>query len=164
MARISTQTAWRRLVGVTLLVCLAGCSLREEHVPPPPAPQAHEEVAPAPVPPVQESAPPEQPTTTQTGMASWYGPGFHGKETASGDTFDQHALTAAHRTLPLGTEATVTNVDTGQSVTVEITDRGPAVKNRQIDLSKAAAKQIGLTKKGVAKVKIEAKTPPQADK
>jgi rare lipoprotein A len=91
--------------------------------------------------------------------ASWYGPGFHGQATASGETFDQHALTAAHRTLPLGTEATVTNLDTGQSVTVTINDRGPYVPGRQLDLSLAAAKQIGLTKKGVAKVKIETKRP-----
>jgi rare lipoprotein A len=137
-------------------------------VPPPPS-QVHEEAAPtpatqAPAPQEHEAAPSGKPAVTQTGKASWYGPGFHGKETASGETFDQHALTAAHRTLPLGTEAKVTNVDTGQSVTVEITDRGPAVKDRQIDLSKAAAKQIGLTKKGVAKVKIEAQPPPQATK
>ena len=80
--------------------------------------------------------------------------------TASGETFNQHALTAAHRTLPLGTEATVTNLETGQSVTVTINDRGPYVPGRQLDLSQAAAQQIGLTKKGVAKVKIEAKRPP----
>jgi rare lipoprotein A len=73
-------------------------------------------------------------------------------------------MTAAHRTLPLGTEAKVTNLETGQSVTVKINDRGPYVKGRQLDLSQAAAKQIGLTKKGVAKVKIEAKTPRQAKK
>jgi rare lipoprotein A len=126
----------------------------------PPAPQATEEATPAPTPQAtEEAAPAGTPATTQFGTASWYGPGFHGQETASGETFDQHALTAAHRTLPLGTEATVTNLETGQSVQVTINDRGPYVKGRQLDLSQAAAKQIGLTKKGVAKVKIEAKRP-----
>jgi len=102
------------------------------------------------------------PTIIQIGTASWYGPGFHGHETASGETFNQHALTAAHRTLPLGTEAKVTNLATGQSVMVKINDRGPYVKGRHLDLSRAAAKQIGLTKPGLAKVKIEAKTPRRA--
>jgi rare lipoprotein A len=107
----------------------------------------------------QEVAPTEEPTITQVGTASWYGPRFHGKETASGETFNQHALTAAHRTLPLGTEAKVTNLETGQSVQVKINDRGPYVKGRHLDLSQAAAKQLGLTKQGVGKVKIEAKMP-----
>jgi rare lipoprotein A len=138
MSLVHQQTAWGRLVGVTLLMCIAGCSLREAPVPPPPVPQAPAEAAPAPAPQdpapqVKEATPTGKPATTQTGMASWYGPRFHGKETASGETFDRHALTAAHRTLPLGTEATVTNVDTGQSVTVEITDRGPSAQGRHID-------------------------------
>ena len=165
MSLVHKQIAWGCIVGVTLLGCIAGCSLKEEPVPLPPVPQAHEKAAPAPAPQAQEkAAPAEKPATTQVGTASWYGPGFHGQETASGETFDQHALTAAHRTLPLGTEAKVTNLETGQSVTVKINDRGPYVQGRQLDLSQAAAKQIGLTKKGVAKVKIEAKTPRQAKK
>jgi rare lipoprotein A len=158
MSLVHKQTAWGCIVGVTLLGCIAGCSLKEEPVPLPPVPQA-------PAPQAQEkAAPAEKPATIQVGTASWYGPGFHGQETASGETFDQHALTAAHRTLPLGTVAKVTNLETGQSVTVKINDRGPYVQGRQLDLSLAAAKQIGLTKKGVAKVKIEAKTPRQAKK
>ncbi|HSX80051.1 MAG TPA: septal ring lytic transglycosylase RlpA family protein, partial [Candidatus Saccharimonadia bacterium] len=125
-----------------------------------PVPPAHEEATPAPAPAApEEAAPPGKPETTQVVTASWYGPGFHGQETASGETFDQNALTAAHRTLPMGTEAKVTNLETGQSVTVTINDRGPYVPGRQLDLSQAAAKQIGLTKKGVAKVKIETKKP-----
>jgi rare lipoprotein A len=95
-------------------------------------------------------------------MASWYGPGFHGRETASGEPFNQHALTAAHRTLPLGTKAKVTNLDTGQSVHVKINDRGPYVPGRHLDLSRAAAALLGLLKKGVAKVKIEAMPSRQA--
>lgn len=148
MSLVHKQIAWGCIVGVTLLGCISGCSPKEEPVSPPPVPQAQEEAAPA-----------GKPKTTQVGTASWYGPGFHGHETASGEAFDQHALTAAHRTLPLGTEAKVTNLETGQSVQVTINDRGPYVQGRQLDLSQAAAKQIGLTKQGVAKVKIEAKRP-----
>ena len=95
-------------------------------------------------------------------MASWYGPGFHGRETTSGELFNQHALTAAHRTLPLGTQAKVTDLETGQSVQVTINDRGPYVPGRHLDLSRAAAALIGLLKKGVAQVKIEAKPSRQA--
>jgi len=165
MSLVHTLLAWGCIVGVTLLGCLAGCSLKQEPAPLPSIPHVHEEAAPAPVlqeppPQTQETAPASKPVTTQIGTASWYGPGFHGRETASGETFNQYALTAAHRTLPLGTKAKVTNLETGQSVHVKINDRGPYVPGRHLDLSQAAAKQIGLTKKGVAKVKIEA-TPPR---
>jgi len=130
-------------------------------VPLPPVLQPPEEATPAPaVQAHEEAAPAGKPAPPQVVTASWYGPGFHGQATASGETFDQHALTAAHRTLPLGTEAKVTNLETGQSVTVTINDRGPYVPGRHLDLSQAAAKQIGLIKKGVAKVKLEAKRPP----
>ena len=88
----------------------------------------------------------------QAGVASWYGPGFHGRKTANGERFDMNALTAAHRTLPLGTQVRVTNTHTGQSVVVRINDRGPYVGRRVIDLSKASAQAIGIA--GVAKVSI----------
>ena len=101
-----------------------------------------------------------KPIIEQVGEASFYGPGFHGKKTATGEKFDQNDKTAAHPTLPLGTEATVTNLDTGASVDVKINDRGPYVKGRDIDVSKGAAKELGMTKDGVAPVKIEAKVPP----
>ena len=101
-----------------------------------------------------------QPIVEQVGEASFYGHGFHGKKTASGEKFDQNDLTAAHPTLPLGTNATVTNLDTGDSVEVKINDRGPYVKGRDIDLSKGAAKELGMTKDGVAPVKIEAEVAP----
>ena len=100
----------------------------------------------------------------QVGEASWYGKDFHGKKTASGETFDQHDLTAAHPTLPMGTKAKVTNMENGKSVDVEINDRGPYRKGRDIDLSKEAAKEIGIKKDGAAPVKIEAKVPPEDDK
>lgn len=85
--------------------------------------------------------------------ASWYGPGFHGRSTASGERFDQNGLTAAHRTLPFGTRLRVTL--NGRSVVVRVNDRGPFIAGRTIDLSYGAAKQIGLTATGVASVRIE---------
>jgi rare lipoprotein A len=89
------------------------------------------------------------------GVASWYGPGFHGKETASGEIFDQNEMTAASRTLPLGTRVLVTNRDNGKSVEVTINDRGPYVDDRIIDLSKAAARKLGLLKPGTGNVRID---------
>ena len=89
------------------------------------------------------------------GPASWYGPGFHGRITANGETFDQNALTAAHRTLPLPTLARVTRRDTGRPVTGRIHARGRYIDGRVIDLSKAAAQALGFTEDGVAEVRIE---------
>ena len=91
----------------------------------------------------------------QTGLASWYGPGFHGKQTANGEIYDQHELTAAHKTLPLGTRVMVTNEDTNQSIEVRVNDRGPFVTGRIIDLSYAAARNIGVHGPGVAPVRVE---------
>ena len=89
------------------------------------------------------------------GQASWYGPGFHGKKTASGEIFDQARLTAAHKTLPLGTKAKVTNLENGNTVEVEINDRGPYVGERVIDLSRAAANALGFVESGLTLVRIE---------
>lgn len=91
----------------------------------------------------------------QIGEASWYGPNFHGKLTANGEKYDMHALTAAHKTLPLGTEVLVTNLDNGKKVQVRINDRGPFHGGRIIDLSKAAAKEIGILNAGKGKVHIK---------
>jgi rare lipoprotein A len=91
----------------------------------------------------------------QTGVASWYGPGFHGKRTANGEVYNQYELTAAHPTLPLGTRVMVTNRNTRQSVEVRINDRGPFVGGRAIDLSYAAARSIGIYEPGTAPVRIE---------
>lgn len=98
------------------------------------------------------------------GEASYYGPGFKGKKTASGDRFNPSENTAAHRTLPLGTEARVTNLENGESTVVEINDRGPQPKNRVIDLSKKAAEDIGMVDDGTAKVKVEPLKTPGAPK
>ena len=97
----------------------------------------------------EASARPSEPAFRQVGVASWYGPGFHGKRTASGERFDQNDLTAAHRKLPLGSEVKVTNLENGRSIVVEINDRGPYVKGRVIDLSKAAARRLGIVEDGV---------------
>ncbi len=92
---------------------------------------------------------------SQTGTASWYGRQFHGRKTASGDTFDMNGLTAAHRSLPLNCFIRVTNKTNGQSVIVKVNDRGPFHGNRVLDLSYGAAKQLGITNSGTAKVSIE---------
>ncbi len=93
----------------------------------------------------------------EVGEASWYGPGFHGKETANGETFDQKKMTAAHPSLPMGTQAEVTNLENGKKVQVKINDRGPYVGDRAIDLSRAAAKKLGMEEDGTTQVKIETK-------
>ena len=90
----------------------------------------------------------------QCGGASWYGPGFHGKKAASGQRFDQNAMTAAHKSLPFGTVVRVVDQRTGKSVKVTINDRGPFHKGRIIDLSKAAATQLGIRNAGTGKVCI----------
>lgn len=91
----------------------------------------------------------------QTGMATWYGNLFHGRRTASGERFDMHALTAAHRTLPLGACVRVTALGSARSVIVRINDRGPFVRGRIIDLSYAAAQALGVVAAGNAQVKLE---------
>ena len=90
----------------------------------------------------------------QDGVASWYGKKFHGNPTASGEIYDMYHLTAAHRTLPLGTYVMVTNLENNRSVQVKINDRGPFVKGRIIDLSYAAARSIDMVEKGTARVKV----------
>lgn len=106
--------------------------------------------------PVEETAPPpvasDADMVLAQGRASWYGKRFHGRRTASGERFDMHALTAAHRTLPLGTRLRVRSVHTGQEVVVRINDRGPRQHQRIIDLSYAAAKALGVHQRGVTEV------------
>jgi rare lipoprotein A len=91
----------------------------------------------------------------ETGMASWYGPGFHGKTTASGEIFNQDKFTAAHPSLPWGSRVKVTNLANGKSVDVRINDRGPFAKGRIIDVSRAAARALGMVESGVATVEVE---------
>jgi rare lipoprotein A len=103
------------------------------------------------------SAASAKPSHKEVGEASWYGPGFHGKETASGETFNQGKMTAAHPTLPMGTQATVTNLENSKKVEVRINDRGPYVGDRVIDLSRAAARKLDMEEDGTTEVKIETK-------
>lgn len=106
---------------------------------------------------------------TQTGLASYYGPGFHGEETASGETFNQNEMVAAHRTLPLGTVVRVTNLENGRRVVLRVIDRGPYGKNYRkgtiIDVSKGAARRLRFIRDGLVKVKVEVlRTPPREDR
>lgn len=96
---------------------------------------------------------------TQIGVASWYGPGFHGRRTANGEIYDQYGLTAAHRTLPHNTVVRVTNLANGEVVQVRINDRGPYVDDRVIDLSFTAAQRIGMIGTGIAPVEVEVLEP-----
>ena len=119
-------------------------------------------IAKIPSPPETEQAPstevipaPSQPTMMETGLASWYGPKFHGKRTASGEVFNQEKFTAAHRTLPWGSRVKVTNLANGKSVDVRINDRGPFGKGRIIDVSRAAARALGMVGRGLTTVRVE---------
>jgi len=146
-----------RLFGTGLLlavVLISACAGRE--VPPTPlvaiAPTPDPASAPVPLQePVQEPVP----NYRETGMAAWYGKELHGKQTANGEVFDMYGLSAAHRTLPLGTVVHVTNLDNFKSITVRINDRGPFLKSRFLDLSYGAAKELGFVSEGTARVKIE---------
>jgi rare lipoprotein A len=92
---------------------------------------------------------------SEEGDASWYGPGFHGKRTASGEVYDMEAMTAAHRRLPFGTRVRVRNLDNGRSAEVRINDRGPFAHGRVLDLSRAAARELGVLGPGIARVRLE---------
>ncbi len=136
---------WVLLLSVQAL--LLGCA---KAVPPPkPVP------LPQPRPPEAPPAPPKEGAQVQEGVASWYGPGFHGNPTSSGVIYDMYQMTAAHPTLPLGTKVQVTNLQNHRTVEVTINDRGPFVKERVIDLSYAAAKVLDMVGPGTARVRVE---------
>ncbi|MGH7817442.1 MAG: septal ring lytic transglycosylase RlpA family protein, partial [Candidatus Binatia bacterium] len=124
---------------VTALVMVSGCSVPGSKVPAPSLPESR---------------------VSQTGIASWYGPGFHGKATASGAIYNQNELTAAHQTLPLGSKVMVTNLENGSATEVLVNDRGPFAKNRIIDLSYAAAESIDMVGPGTALVRVDVLTSP----
>lgn len=104
---------------------------------------------------------------SQTGLASYYGPGFHGDETASGEIFDQNEMVAAHRTLPLGSVVRVTNLENGRRVVLRVIDRGPYGKNYRkgtiIDVSKGAARRLRFIRDGLVKVKVEVLRTPRRE-
>lgn len=99
--------------------------------------------------------PKHNPNYDSTGAASWYGPNFHGRQTANGEIFDQNSISAAHPTLPLPSYVRVTNLENNHSIMVRVNDRGPFVAGREIDLSKRAAEMLGYTHKGVARVRVK---------
>jgi rare lipoprotein A len=146
------RSSWQlNLGGVLALMSLlfaASCSTQATYQPPP-------AVAPAPAPP--PAPPPRQSRAKSTGSvkASYQGDEMAGRRTASGEVFDPDALTAASRTLPIGSTVIVTNPETGKSVKVRINDRGPHVRGRSLDLSRRAAEELGITEKGVARLKVE---------
>ncbi|MFT3914085.1 MAG: septal ring lytic transglycosylase RlpA family protein [Anaeromyxobacteraceae bacterium] len=108
----------------------------------------------APAAPPPAASPPSSPRA-QEGLASFYARSLHGRRTASGARYDEHALTCAHRTLPFGTRVRVTALEDGRSVVVTVNDRGPFVKGRVVDLSRAAARRLGMLGAGVARVRVE---------
>lgn len=125
-----TMVRWWRIAALGPLLLLDGCYFFAKPPPPAQGPLEH-------------------------GIASWYGPGFHGKRTSSGMVFDQNELTAAHPTLPLGSRVLVTNEQNGKKVEVVINDRGPFVSGRVIDLSRAAAERLGMLRPGTTPVRID---------
>ena len=170
--RISSARRCSRalILGVALFVA-AGCSHKQEvvYTPPPPAPPA--ETAPAPAPPAAAPVPSltadeqfvdtHQPISSETGIASWYGPPYHNRVGANGTVYDENGISAAHRTLPMGSLIRVTNVKTGQSAVMRVTDRGPFVAGRILDLSIGAAKAVGLWRAGTGAVRIDVFSTPK---
>jgi len=104
--------------------------------------------------PAAPAAPPLGPDWSEVGVASWYGPPFHGRTTASGEVYDMEAMTAAHQTLPFGTVLSVWNFDNGLTTTVRVNDRGPFVRNRIVDLSRRAARELDMIRPGTAQVRL----------
>lgn len=128
--------------------------------PPPPIPQEKPARAPVPAETTTQDEKIEVPADAkpifeETGMASWYGAPYHNRRGSNGEIYNMHAMTAAHRTLPLGSIVRVTNVKTGHSAVVRITDRGPFVEGRIADLSLAAAKELDVYLPGTAQVRLE---------
>ncbi len=169
------------LILLLSLIFLAACGHPKQahvNVPPPPPPSSTTTTAPAATappeatPPANEAPAPAKaeeaadlaepalpadakPISTETGLASWYGPPYHNRRGSNGEIYNMHAMTAAHRTFPLGSIVRVTNVKSGQTALVRITDRGPFIPGRVIDLSLAAARKLDVWQPGVAPVKVE---------
>jgi len=172
LSRRQAALTFRIALPLAFLVTFVACSHKPAKVSVPAAPPPAE-TAPAGETPAEAAkgetpkVPPEievpedaKPLFIETGVASWYGPPYHNRRGSNGEIYDMHAMTAAHRTLPLGSIVRVVNVDTKASAVVRITDRGPFIEGRVIDLSKAAAEKIGMIQKGTTEVRLEVlKTP-----
>jgi len=165
------------LIVLMVILFLSGCGHpKQAHVsvPPPPPPETAENTPEptASIPPSGESVPPPKPAApaelleptipadakplaTETGIASWYGPPYHNRRGSNGEVYNMHAMTAAHRTFPLGSIVRVTNLKTGHTANVRITDRGPFIPGRIVDLSLAAAQKVDVWRAGLAEVKVE---------
>ena len=149
------------------VVLLSGCGHKKtaKNIPPPPtvtpntASSSTSEATTNATPSV-ETGKHQKPIYVETGLASWYGPPYHNRKGANGEIYDQNALTAAHRTLPMNSVVRVTNESTKHAVVVRITDRGPFIEDRMIDLSLAAAKAVDVWRPGTATVKIEVLSTP----
>jgi rare lipoprotein A len=170
--------SWKRAVLILVAILLTGCGRHKQTkvtVPaPPPGESVPEDETAAAIPKTAEPEPsgtegePEtladsphvKPVHTEIGMASWYGPPYHNRRTSNGEVYNMNALTAAHRTLPLGSICRVTNVKTGHATLVRITDRGPFIRGRILDLSMAAAKKVDVWKAGLAKVQVDVLSTP----
>ncbi len=148
---MSTCSAWccargfRFCAGIVLVAMSASCAGTVD-VPPGPVSLRVPAVA---------AAAPSVTAVRQTGIASWYGKDFHGRRTAGGELFDKDGLSAAHRTLPLGSMVRVTNLENSRSITLRVNDRGPFIKSRVMDLSYGAARALGFAAEGTAQVMIE---------
>lgn len=176
---MSLRVPSRIVVALVVLALLTGCSHRRQasvQVPPPPPAVATPPPSTTP-PPVAKTSPPStaatrkgnaeekdeeiilpadaKPLFTEIGMSSWYGAPYHNRRGSNGEVYNMHAMTAAHRTLPLGSIVRVTNLKTNHTALVRITDRGPFVEGRILDLSYAAAKKLDVWLPGVAEVKVE---------
>lgn len=166
----------KRLLVISLLFLLAGCGHKPARVAAPPAPPPEQQQTPPVVeaertkpterslPPQLEVPPDAKPLLVETGVASWYGAPYHNRRGSNGEIYDMNAMTAAHRTLPLGSIVRVTSLSSGKSVIVRITDRGPFIEGRIIDLSRAAADKVDLIRRGTGEVRVELlKTPESLD-
>jgi rare lipoprotein A (peptidoglycan hydrolase) len=152
--RSASRIVGTMAAGVVPAIYLYACAARPVPPPLPPPPTIAQ--------PIQPSARPTP--AVHVVKASWYGPGLAGKKTTSGEVYNPKALTAASKTLPIGSVVKVTNPQNGKSVNVRINDRGPFVPGRSLDLSQRAAEKIGVTHKGVARVKVsKVATPEQHD-
>jgi rare lipoprotein A len=158
----SQKNRWARLLLIfsALLCSVIGCATYEPPAPqqPPGYPKPYKVYG------TWYQPLPDSNGFRQRGVASWYGDDFQGKKTSSGEIYDMYALTAAHKTLPLGTYVRVHNLENNRQVELRINDRGPFVRGRIIDLSYTAAKQIGIVEAGTARVEVVAlATPAEAD-
>jgi len=166
MTHCLKKSAFHVALLASLTLIATGChhQTKVAYQPPPPAPGTSEtahsknSIESDPL-----AEPHGKPLFSETGIASWYGVNYNHRNAADGSIYDEDGLTAAHRTLPMGTIVRVTNLTTGKQVLVRITDRGPFSPTRIIDLSKGAAKAIDLYRAGIGKVRVEAYAMPSTD-